>query len=165
VYASRNARRLAAHYTGQQVSEQDRSPAADTSGFPTLQDEISFQELSRYMRNQLLRDSDVMSMAHGFELRVPLVDSGLFSAVSAIPASLRLRGGKGLLLDAVPEIPEWIRNRPKGGFLFPYEKWLATPEWRTLFDEELHDMPVTPKNWYQRWSVFVFKRWRSAVGL
>ena len=26
------------------------------------------------MRNQLLRDSDVMSMAWGLELRVPLVD-------------------------------------------------------------------------------------------
>jgi asparagine synthase (glutamine-hydrolysing) len=93
------------------------------------------------------------------------VDSGLFSAVSAIPASLRLRQGKGLLLDAVPEIPEWIRNRPKGGFLFPYEKWLATPDWRNLFEKELQDIPVSPKSWYQRWSVFVFKRWRTTVGL
>jgi asparagine synthase (glutamine-hydrolysing) len=117
------------------------------------------------MRNQLLRDSDVMSMAHGLEVRVPLVDSGLFSAVSMIPASLRLRRGKGLLMDAVPEIPEWIRHRPKGGFLFPYEKWLASPDWCSLFEEELGDVPVAPKNWYQRWSVFVFKRWRTTAGL
>mgnify|MGYP003406866408 CR=1 FL=1 len=31
-------------------------------------------EISRYTRNQLLRDSDVMSMFWGLQLRVPLVD-------------------------------------------------------------------------------------------
>jgi asparagine synthase (glutamine-hydrolysing) len=31
----------------------------------TPEDEVSFLELSRYMRNQLLRDSDVMSMNWG----------------------------------------------------------------------------------------------------
>lgn len=165
VYSSRQACHLAEHYTGQKILKYDRVPDGASAAFPTLHDEISFHELSRYMRNQLLRDSDIMSMAHGFELRVPLVDSGLFSAVSVIPASIRLRRGKCLLLDAVPEIPEWIRNRPKGGFLFPYEKWLATPDWRSLFEEELKDLPVPPKSWYQRWSVFVFKRWRATVGL
>ena len=40
----------------------------------TPEDEVSFLELSRYMRNQLLRDSDVMSMNWGLELRVPFVD-------------------------------------------------------------------------------------------
>ena len=165
VYSSRSARQLAEHYTGRKLPLEDQMPSTVSRHFPTTEDEISFRELSRYMRNQLLRDSDVMSMAHGLELRVPLVDSGLFSAVSAIPASLRLRPGKRLLLDAVPEIPDWIRDRPKGGFLFPYEKWLASPDWRSLFVEELRDIPVAPKNWYQRWSVFVFKRWRATAGL
>src|SRR5205085_11042651 len=40
---------------------------------PTLADEVSYLELTRYMRNQLLRDSDVMSMAWSLELRVPFV--------------------------------------------------------------------------------------------
>jgi asparagine synthase (glutamine-hydrolysing) len=165
VYSRTHARLLAEHFTGQSLSAKELSHEGAQHTFPTKEDEISFHELSRYMRNQLLRDSDVMSMAHGLELRVPLVDSGLFDAVSVIPASLRLRQGKGLLLDAVPEIPDWIRNRPKGGFLFPYEKWLATPDWRNLFEAELKDMPIPPANWYQRWSVFVFKRWRAAAGL
>jgi asparagine synthase (glutamine-hydrolysing) len=34
-----------------------------TPAQPTLEDEVSYLELTRYMRNQLLRDSDVMSMA------------------------------------------------------------------------------------------------------
>ena len=34
-----------------------------------------------YLRNQLLRDSDWASMAHGVELRTPLVDAYLLSQV------------------------------------------------------------------------------------
>ena len=126
-----------------------------------LSDAISALELTLYMRNQLLRDSDVMSMAHGLELRVPLVDSALFDAVSLIPASIRLHRDKLLLLDAVPEIPAWIRDSPKRGFLFPYEQWLATPEWQALFAARLRDLPVPATNWYQRWAVFVFKQWTA----
>src|SRR5438067_11687049 len=87
---------------------------------PTLQDEVSYLELPRYMRNQLLRDSDVMSMAWSLELRVPFVDASLITAVSRISAKLRLAKGKHLLLDAVPEIPPWVRNHPKRGFTFPF---------------------------------------------
>lgn len=127
-----------------------------------MADAVSAMELSRYMRNQLLRDSDVMSMAHGLELRVPLVDSGLFETVSKLPAALRLRPGKQLLLDAVPEIPHWIRNRPKSGFLFPFEQWLATAEWQAMFDDALRDLPVQTTSWYQRWAVFVFRQWQCS---
>jgi asparagine synthase (glutamine-hydrolysing) len=126
---------------------------------------VSVLEMRRYMLNQLLRDSDVMSMAHGLELRVPLIDSALFDVVSRIPAELRLRPGKQLLLDAVPEIPNWIRHRPKSGFLFPYEQWLATPEWQTLFADALRGVPVAVTSWYQRWAVFVLRHWLSEWGM
>ncbi len=86
---------------------------------PTLEDEVSYLELTRYMRNQLLRDSDVMSMAWSLELRVPFVDSHFVEAIQRIPAQLRLAQGKQLLLDAIPEIPQWVRERPKQGFTFP----------------------------------------------
>ena len=56
-------------------------------------DQVSALELSLYMRNQLLKDSDVMSMAHGLELRVPLVDKTLFERIARVPANQRLRGG------------------------------------------------------------------------
>ena len=42
---------------------------------------VSMLESCVYMRNQLLRDSDVFSMAHSLELRVPFVDNLLYSAV------------------------------------------------------------------------------------
>src|SRR5256714_2326032 len=96
---------------------------------PTLEDEVSYLELARYMRNQLLRDSDVMSMAWSLELRVPFVDHHLIEAVERIPAGLRLRTGKQIVLDAIPEIPDWVRNRPKKGFVFPFRDWI-TGEWQ-----------------------------------
>lgn len=37
--------------------------------------QASWIEMNLYMQNQLLRDSDVMSMAHGIEIRVPFLDS------------------------------------------------------------------------------------------
>ena len=157
VFSSADARRLSQHFTGElpkfAMSGQERIE------IQSVANKISALELRRYMLNQLLRDSDVMSMAHGLELRVPLVDSALFDAIATIPAALRLRQGKQLLLDAVPEIPDWIRQRPKSGFLFPYEKWLATPEWQGLFADALKNLPVSLTSWYQRWAVFVFSRW------
>src|SRR5207248_11757929 len=95
---------------------------------PTLEDEVSYLEVARYMRNQLLRDSDVMSMAWSLELRVPFVDSRLLEQIARIPAEIRLRHGKQILLEAMPEIPPWVRNRPKMGFSFPFKDWV-TGEW------------------------------------
>ncbi len=161
VFSSTDARRLAQHFTRQHPKLATRGQ--ECIDIAPIANTISALELRRYMLNQLLRDSDVMSMAHGLELRVPLVDSGLFDSIAAIPAALRLRQGKQLFLDAVPEIPEWIRQRPKSGFLFPYEKWLATPEWQVLFADALKNLPVPLTSWYQRWAVFVFTRWLARV--
>jgi asparagine synthase (glutamine-hydrolysing) len=125
---------------------------------PSLADTLSWLEINRYMGNQLLRDSDVMSMAWGLELRVPLVDRALLEAISAIPAGLRLAPGKHLLTQAVPEVPDWIINRPKRGFVIPFQLWMET-SWRQLFD----DIPPLPgislQPWYRRWSLAVLQHW------
>lgn len=123
---------------------------------PTIKDEVSYLEITRYMRNQLLRDSDVMSMAWGLELRVPFVDRTLVEAVARIPATIRLAPGKQLLLDAVPEIPEWVRNRPKQGFTFPFGDWIAG-EWRDVFRRIELESPVRLKNWYRTWCLFALE--------
>ena len=113
---------------------------------------VSHLEISRYMRNQLLRDSDVFSMAHGLELRVPFVDQRLLSTIQQIPAGIRLRQGKLLLLEAVPEVPEWIRNQPKRGFRFPFQQWLEG-QFGELLTEAQRVSPVPLKAWYRTWAV------------
>jgi asparagine synthase (glutamine-hydrolysing) len=91
---------------------------------------ISYGELAGYMRNVLLRDSDVMSMAHGLELRVPLLDERVVQFVAGIPGREKtVRGrSKPLLADAVADLlPESIMERKKAGFVLPFEDWMRGP--------------------------------------
>src|SRR5581483_8412315 len=54
---------------------------------------VSYLELRNYMLNTLLRDTDCMSMAHGLEIRVPLLDHKLVEFLFALPASLKMQRG------------------------------------------------------------------------
>ena len=173
LFTEEEAKRLAEHLVGTtdvpgRVGVPPAVPGVPPGTSPappqpeTLPNAVSLLELTRYMRSQLLRDSDVMSMRWGLELRVPFVDRTLFEAVRDIPASVRLAKGKQLLADAVPEIPEWIRNRPKKGFMFPFQKWLGGG-WESVVRESLAGCPVEMPNWYQRWAVFVFRQWQAQI--
>jgi asparagine synthase (glutamine-hydrolysing) len=128
---------------------------------PTIGDEVSALEMNLYMRNQLLRDSDVMSMAWGLELRVPFVDQNLMSRLATIPARSRLQPGKKLLLEAVPEIPGWITGQPKRGFVLPFRKWLDS-DWEELFRGATVKFGIRSRTWYQKWAIFVFEHWCRA---
>lgn len=125
---------------------------------PDLGDAISQLELTRYLRNQLLRDADVMSMAHGVELRVPLLDLPLFATLRAVPSRLRLAPGKRLLREAVPELPVELLASRKRGFTLPFDSWLEN-EWRDLPDDlpVFQNAPLSP--WYRKWALMVLIRW------
>jgi len=88
---------------------------------------VSYLEARCYMLNTLLRDSDSMSMAHGLEVRVPLIDHHLARQLMSLPGSWKLNAGtpKPLLVHALRgELPDEIVHRPKRGFTLPFEHWL-----------------------------------------
>ena len=87
---------------------------------------VSYLEARGYMLNTLLRDSDFMSMAHGLEVRVPLLDHWLAKAVMAIPGKKKLgKAPKQLLVGALDgSLPDEVVHRPKQGFQLPFEQWL-----------------------------------------
>lgn len=146
IFTEAEARELVRGLTGHDPGPADWS----FGGLPDdLRDTASLLEITRYMRNQLLRDSDVFSMASGVELRVPFVDARLFDAISAIPAEVRLESGKQLLFDAVPEIPVWVREQPKRGFMFPYDE--LTDEFAEMA-ADCHRTTVRMVTWYRRWA-------------
>ncbi|HKP94039.1 MAG TPA: asparagine synthase (glutamine-hydrolyzing) [Chthoniobacterales bacterium] len=92
--------------------------------------EISWAELTGYMRHLLLRDSDQMSMAVSLELRVPLLDHALVEYVLGLPATVKKRygGGKGLLVEACRDLlPASVYDRPKAGFVLPMQHWMTGP--------------------------------------
>ena len=139
-----------------------RARSTSFLNLPSLEDEVSLLEINCYMRNQLLRDSDVMSMAFGLELRVPLVDRVLIEAIAGIPSNIRLAPGKQLLIQAIPELPNWVVNRPKRGFFFPFEKWMAG-EWRDYFPDVDCDKNILLKPWYRRWSLSILQHWWEGI--
>jgi asparagine synthase (glutamine-hydrolysing) len=86
--------------------------------------QVSYMESSRYMRNQLLRDTDWASMAHSLEVRVPLVDATLLAALMPQREWLQTLGGKRLLGSAPSTpLPDEIINRSKTGFTTPVSAW------------------------------------------
>ena len=157
-----DAVRLAAHFTGASEKSVRETMVPDQTRLPQNPlDAVSYLEITRFMRNQLLRDSDVMSMAHGLELRLPLVDQRLFDTIAGIPAAIRLQPGKKLLLDAVPGIPAQVRNARKRGFSFPIRAWLEE-DLGADFASATQGLPVGAREWYQKWSVLTFTRWLGA---
>jgi asparagine synthase (glutamine-hydrolysing) len=125
---------------------------------PTPEDGVCRLEMTRYMRNQLLRDADVMSMARGIEVRVPYLDPRVVETVNAIPQEMRLSAAKALLVKAVPEIPSWIAVQPKRGFMFPVEHWLSG-SWHGMFDDTAAGTPVPLRTWYRKWCVHALESW------
>lgn len=132
--------------------------------FPSQADRIAWLESTAYMGQQLLRDSDTYSMAHGLELRIPFVDSHLFAELSGIPASMRLASGKQLLRDAVPALQGVLPPAPKRGFSFPFSVWFDQPESPLRPGSETCSLPPLPPDldispWARRWGLMVLNHW------
>ena len=99
---------------------------------------VSYLESCFYMRNQLLRDSDVFSMAHSLELRVPFVDNLLYSAVLPyLDSGFDKSFPKKMLVDAVGDLPDEIVHRPKQGFTFPFADWMKNGKIKEAINDSL----------------------------
>ena len=113
----------------QHVSER-ADDGGGTPGFNSRPVEwISRAELRTYTHHQLLRDTDVMSMAHSLEVRVPFLDVELVEAVLRLPTTHKTNGAPGpkpLLKRAVGDrLPDAVQQRrDKQGFTFPLDLWL-----------------------------------------
>ncbi len=93
----------------------ERAPAA-----------VARLESRLYLGSQLLRDLDVMSMAHGLEVRVPFVDHELVERVwPRLAAHPELMHHKRLLAETLERpLPEAIVRHPKQGFTLPFGRWM-----------------------------------------
>ena len=106
----------------------ETAPLLHNIDFLSSGNQASWLERNLYMQNQLLRDADVMSMAHGIEIRVPFLDAEFTKFSMEISSGVKYSGHfkKQLLIDAFKDVlPEPIWNRPKMGFSFPFKDWLS----------------------------------------
>jgi asparagine synthase (glutamine-hydrolysing) len=143
--------------------------------------EVSYLELTFYMRNQLLRDADVFSSAVAVEMRVPFLDIDVVRAAWRLPADAIMAGGgkqvpRRLLRALLPDAGR------KQGFTFPWDRWLRGPL-RPMVEETLGDSTVHEAlgvdrgsalrmfqrflrddpgvSWLHVWSLFVLLRWQA----
>jgi len=141
---------------------------------------VSYLELKNYMQNTLLRDSDIMAMAHALEVRFPLLDEGIVDLALQMPA--RAKEGKGIFIESVKDLlPEEVRTRRKMGFSFPIPVWMKGPlkPWiiQRLSPERIGRYGVfnpqvvsgLVRNFYHGgradfrmvWSIFIFDLWHQ----
>jgi asparagine synthase (glutamine-hydrolysing) len=79
-----------------------------------------------YLQSQLLRDTDVMAMAHGLEVRTPFVDHELIGTVwPTLGAHPSMMIGKRLLHSTLDRpLPQAVVRHPKQGFTLPFAAWM-----------------------------------------
>lgn len=158
-----------------------RATLAETAAMDPI-NRVSYLESRCYMLNTLLRDADVMSMAHGLELRVPLIDNRLAERLFAVPGAQNMNRTtpKPLLVAAVQsELPREIVHRRKQGFTFPFEHWLRNqmrdavegsfsrkkdgPIWTAIDHGSAvniwDDFQRGRTSWSRPWSLHVLQRW------
>jgi asparagine synthase (glutamine-hydrolysing) len=109
-----------------------------------LLSKVTVAEISTYMQNVLLRDSDQMSMAHALEIREPFVDHRLIEYALGISDEMKFpHTAKQLLVDSMGDlIPREIVDRPKMGFTFPWPHWMRG-ELRLYCEEGLAELKQT----------------------
>jgi asparagine synthase (glutamine-hydrolysing) len=143
--------------------------------------EVSWLELSQYMRSTLLRDADAMSMAHSLEVRVPFVDHRLVEQVLPVEGRHKMKGRvpKPLLVEALEgRLPPAVTTGAKRTFTFPFERWLRQ-EWATVVGGGLVKLPDGlaanldgtavrqvwsqfgrgHTNWPRPWALYVLAEW------
>jgi len=89
--------------------------------------QLQYADFKTYLADGILTKVDRASMAHGLEVRVPLLDHPLVEFMAHLPSSSKVAWGSGkrLLRQSLRGIvPERILGRRKRGFTPPLARWL-----------------------------------------
>jgi asparagine synthase (glutamine-hydrolysing) len=103
----------------------DLYAAYDRADGPPLR-RMRYVDIESYLADDLMPKVDVASMAHGLEVRAPLLDHEVLRFALSLPDS-HLRdatGGKRILRDLLYRyLPREFFDRPKHGFTVPLSRW------------------------------------------
>lgn len=149
---------------------------------------ISILEQRLFLGERLLRDTDATSMSASIEIRLPLVDQTLLEAVMRLDESTRyqpIRAKSALRRIGLKGLDPALFDRPKSGFVLPYDKWLRSRLGKqigsVLMDRDLvaraglepeavaalwnafqHGAPGL--YWTRIWAIYVLVRWCQRHG-
>ena len=124
---------------------------------------VSYLEMF-YMKNQLLKDSDFMSMWNSVEIRVPFLDKELLDYAFSIDERIRFKKEKYLLKKGFDKLlPAEIIERKKQGFSFPMKEWLKEIEFpinQSVLNRKAVSVFIKKQregklHWTKNWSLFI----------
>jgi asparagine synthase (glutamine-hydrolysing) len=183
-------RRLLGHGTGRDpmdspVYEAVTEPYRRCQSSSPLQ-RAQYADLKVYLPNDPLVKVDRMSMAHGLEVRCPLLDHRIVEFAFRIPTDRKLaslRPKHLLRVLAERRLPAGIASLPKKGFTVPIGSWIAGPYRERYRTEVLGANSAVSSlldagqlrsafaahcegradSSYLLWAVWVLERWLAAV--
>lgn len=122
----------------------------------------SYLEQNFYMRNQLLKDTDYMSMWHSLEVRVPFLDMEFIHLMDRVAPGIKYgkKPAKRLLIKSFEQtLPRPVWDRPKRGFTFPFSEWFKTAERFNTGDNTLQyyrrRFLSGELNWSKLWAAYL----------
>ena len=142
----------------------------------------STADILSYLPCDLCTKVDIASMAHGLEVRQPLLDHRIVEFAASLPVNLKFRGrrGKLILQDTFGSmIPRSIFTRKKMGFGIPIANWfrneLKPMVHETLLAEDARIAPYFRKesitelvrahetneqnHGYRLWNLLILEKW------
>lgn len=117
---------------------------ADAAGANNALDRALYADTHSFLSEGVLVKVDRMSMAHGLEVRSPLLDYRLYELAATLPTSFKVSGRrtKRVLRRALlRHVPGRVAQRPKQGFDPPRAQWLRGPL-ESLVDRMLTTAPA-----------------------
>jgi asparagine synthase (glutamine-hydrolysing) len=145
--------------------------------------QVSVAELTTYLPDVLLRDTDQMAMAHALEVRTPFLDHDLTSFVLGVPDAIKYpHTPKKLLTDALDDLlPREVTHRPKMGFTLPWDHWMRE-QLRSFCESRMTTLALRPQfhasgvnalwqrfltgdpavTWSRVWMLVVLEEWMHA---
>lgn len=117
----------------------------DELGGEMNSDTLMRADLWTYLSENCLTKTDRASMAHGLEVRVPLLGQPVLDLALGLSSKIHLNcGPKSLLTDlARQKLPECIWNRQKHGFSVPLHL-LFTGAWQKIGDDAFSSARIYP---------------------
>lgn len=91
---------------------------------------VQYLDIKTYLVGDILTKVDRASMAHGLEVREPLLDHKLVEWAAGLPAACKQKAGEGKLIfkkAMEPYLPNNILYRKKMGFAVPLASWFRGP--------------------------------------
>jgi asparagine synthase (glutamine-hydrolysing) len=108
------------------------------SGSRDIVTKASLADLETYLPCDLLTKVDIASMAHGLEVRQPMLDYRVVELAASLRVGMKFRGNRGKLIlrKAFGDlVPETVWTRKKMGFGVPIAGWFRGP-----LKEMVHDL-------------------------